>query len=529
MFHPRIIFIRQKRTSNQNLSYVHFSNMQPQKKKKISKEKTQEISTEPSQDVIEDETPILDTERPALRSDVIDKSTTWESLGLAKPLLKTLEKLKYTNPTTIQRDSIPFAIQGRDIIGISATGSGKTAAYVLPILHMLLNDRPSPCSVLVLSPTRELALQIKEHFDALGADIGLKTILLVGGVGTRTEQKKDIQVNRPHIVVCTPGRLVDHLHSTTGFNLRNVKYLVMDEADKLLSEEYANPMNLIFSQINQKDRKTQLFSATMTKSVEKLMKVQLKDPIKVQITTSKYSTVESIKQEFIFVPEKFKEVYLVYLLNENAGKRIIVFGGQSSTVLTLSIMARSLGFPAVPLSGQMDDKDRTHCLRKFKTGDRPVLIATDIAARGLDLPTVDLVINFDIPTIPKEYVHRIGRTGRIGREGRAITIVSQYDVEYFQKIEKLIGKKMEKCLTNKEEVMTLVNTVSSANEMAKKKIRDKDLNVRPEKGDEEEVIHSAIKILSKKRDESRKSNSKFKRRRDQQGKGGAPQEEQEDE
>jgi ATP-dependent RNA helicase DDX47/RRP3 len=493
--------------------------MHASKKKKISKTVTQPViegdieATEPS---------ITEIAKPILLNDVIDTSVTWESLGISPAILKTLVKLKYKNPTKIQRDSIPYAIEGRDIIGIAQTGSGKTAAYVLPILHQLLSVRPSPASTLIISPTRELALQIKEHVDALGADIGLKSILLVGGVGSKNEQKMQIQKERPHIVIATPGRLVDHLIATTGFNLRNVKFLVMDEADKLLGPEFEKDMGSIFSQINTKERKTYLFSATMTKNVEKLLKVQMKDPVKVQTTDSKYATVDSIKQEYLFVPEKYKEVYLVYLLNENPGKRIIVFGGQSATVLTLSIMARSLGFPAVPLSGQMDDKDRTHCLRKFKTGDRPILIATDIAARGLDLPNVDLVVNFDIPTVPKEYVHRIGRTGRIGREGRAITIVSQYDVEYYQKIEKLIGKKMELCPSNKDQVMTLVNTVTSAVDIAKKKIRDREIRVTDDRGDEEEVIDSAIKILSQKRDEKRKENQKFKNKRDRsQGKSHA--------
>lgn len=448
-----------------------------------------------------------------LQNDVIDTNTKWESLGLAKPILETLEKLKYKHPTKIQRDVIPYAIQKKDIIGIAQTGSGKTAAYVLPILHSLLQIRPSPCSALVLSPTRELALQIKEHFDALGSEIGLKTILLVGGLGSKTQQQKEIQILKPHIVVATPGRLVDHMNTTSGFNLRRTKFLVVDEADKLLGTEYEKEFSIIFSQINSKERQTFLFSATMTKKVEKLLKVQMTDPIKVQITESKYSTVDTIKQEYLFIPEKFKEVYLCYLLNENAGKRIIIFGGQNTTILQLSIMIRSLGFPAVPLSGQMEDRDRTHCLRKFKSGDRPILISTDIASRGLDLPQVELVINFDIPTQPKEYVHRIGRTGRIGKEGRSITFVTQYDIEYFQKIERLTGKKMDLCQSNKQEVMTLINTVSEALDIAKKKIKERDIKVVKDNGDEEEVIDSAIKILAKKRDIKKKQNDKFKRKR----------------
>eukprot|EP01080_Neovahlkampfia_damariscottae_P012551 gene12551-6371_t len=449
--------------------------------------------------------------KSTLDNEVLDTTTSWKDLGLHDSLVETLEELKYKHPTKIQKEVIPYAVKEHDIIGIAHTGSGKTAAFVLPILNSLLKIRPSPCSALILSPTRELSLQIKEHFDALGSKIGLKTILLVGGLGSKFEQQKEIQMIKPHIVIATPGRLVDHLSSTKGFDLRRTKFLVMDECDKLLGVEYEKDISVILSQINKKDRKTYLFSATMTNKVEKLEKAQLNNPVKLQVTTNKYSTVSTIKQSYLFLPEKYKEVYLCYLLNENPGKRVIVFAGQNQTVLTLSIMCRSLGFPAVPLSGSMSDHDRTHCLRKFKSGDRPVLIASDIASRGLDIPNVDLVINFDIPTHSKEYVHRIGRTGRIGNEGAAITLVTQYDVEYFQKIEKLIGKKMELHQTVKEDVMTLLNTVSESNELAKKRVKEQITGESKE--DEEEVIDSAIKILGKKRTIQKKENEKFNKKK----------------
>jgi len=434
--------------------------------------------------------------------DVLDFETSWKDLGLHEKLLETLEVLQYKHPSKIQKEVIPVALSGKDVIGIAQTGSGKTAAFIIPILHGLLQmTTVSPCSALVISPTRELSLQIKEHFEAFGSRIGLRTALLVGGENSKFEQQKILQVLKPHIVIGTPGRISDHLQTTKGFDLRRTKYLVLDEADKLLSSEYEKDLEVIFSQINMKDRRTFLFSATMTKKVEKLEKAHLTDPVKVQITNSKYATVATIQQEYLFIPEKFKEVYLCYLLNENAGKRIIVFTGQSSTVLVLSILTRSLGFPAVPLSGQMEDHDRTHCLRKFKAGERPILISTDVSGRGLDLPQVDLVINYDIPVHSKEYIHRIGRTGRIGKDGRSITMVTQYDVEYFQKLEELIGKKMETCPSNKEDAMTLVNTVSQALDLAKKRVKEKLVNMKSNGGgggDEEEVIDSAIRLLAKK-------------------------------
>jgi ATP-dependent RNA helicase DDX47/RRP3 len=463
----------------------------------------------PIEEVVEIDDNADDTKHITIAADneVIDKTVTFEQLGLNEAIIETCKKLGYEHPTKIQRDSIPIAIQGRDIIGIAETGSGKTASFLLPVLHNLLEmkTKPSPCSVLILAPTRELAVQIFQHAKAIGSEIGVTSTLLVGGESVFQQQKEITDKKKAaHIVVGTPGRVCEHLRNTKGFNLYRTKHLILDEADKMLGAEFEKEIALIFGALPKKsDRNTYLYSATMTKSVDKLQKAQLNDPVKIQVSSTKYTTVQQLKQEYLFLPEKYKEIFLTYLLNENPGKRVLVFVAQNVTCLTLALMLRQLKFPAVPLSGQMADGDRMHCLRKFISGDRPILIATDIASRGLDIPLVELVINYDIPVHSKEYVHRVGRTARIGNEGRAVTMVTQYDVQYFQRIEQLIERKMDECKTDKDNVMVLSGTVSTALENAKKKLYETEKDSEPttaeEKETEEEVLSSAIRLLGQKR------------------------------
>ncbi|KAF0977362.1 hypothetical protein FDP41_003354 [Naegleria fowleri] len=456
-------------------------------------------------------------------SSVIDTSVTFASLGLSQVLCDTLKDIGYKHPTKIQREVIPVAIKEayhdeetgftkyNDIIGISETGSGKTASYVLPILERLLQLKgdPSPCSALILAPTRELATQIQYHVNALGSKIGITSTTLIGGTTIANDSLR-FKKNRYHVVVGTPGRVCDLLqYGKSNFNLNHTRFLVLDEADKMLGSEFDKWLTAISEKLKRKQCTVYLFSATMTTKIDKLLKLhQMTNPVKIQVTSSKYHTVDTLTQQYLLVPEKYKEQYLVYLLNENPGKRILVFAGQNATCIMLSIMLRSLKFPAVPLSGHMDETHRQHCLRKFISGDRPILVATDIAARGLDIPLVEIVINFDIPAHSKEYVHRVGRTARIGNQGLAITFVTQYDLQYFQKIEALIEKKMDACPVNKENAMLLTNTVSKAVKLAKKKMSDMEKGDLPVQSDEfteeEEVLNNAIRSLASKRENAGK-------------------------
>ncbi|XP_017785599.1 PREDICTED: probable ATP-dependent RNA helicase DDX47 [Nicrophorus vespilloides] len=396
-----------------------------------------------------------------------ESAVTWQDLGLVDTLCKACEELKWKAPSKIQREAIPLALEGKDIIGLAETGSGKTAAFALPILQALL-ECPQRYFALVLTPTRELAFQISEQFEALGSAIGVKCAVIVGGMDMMSQAI--ILAKKPHIIIATPGRLIDHLENTKGFNLRSLKFLVMDEADRILNMDFEVEVDKCLKVIP-RDRRTFLFSATMTKKVNKLQRACLKEPVRVEVST-KYQTVEKLLQYYVFIPVKFKDVYLVHLLNEMAGNSFIIFCGTCNNTIRAALMLRNLGFTAVPLHGQMSQNKRLAALTKFKAKNRSILICTDVASRGLDIPHVDVVINFDIPTHSKDYIHRVGRTARAGRSGKAITFVTQYDVELYQRIEELIGKKLPLYKTEEDEVMVLQERVAESNRLARVDLKD---------------------------------------------------------
>ncbi|GMY26584.1 DEAD-box ATP-dependent RNA helicase 10 isoform X2 [Fagus crenata] len=386
---------------------------------------------------------------------------TFKDLGLCEQLVEACDSLGWTNPSKIQAEAIPHALEGKDLIGLAQTGSGKTGAFALPILESLLKS-PQSFFACVLSPTRELAIQIAEQFEALGAGIGVKCAVLVGGVDM-VQQTINL-AKRPHIIVGTPGRLVDHLTNTKGFSLRTLKYLVLDEADRLLNEDFEKSIDEILDVIP-RDRRTYLFSATMTKKVKKLQRACLRNPVKIE-AASKYSTVDTLKQQYCFLPAKYKECYLTYILTEMSGCTSMVFTRTCDSTQFLALMLRHLGFRANPISGKMTQSKRLGALNQFKAGESSILICTDVASRGLDIPSVDMVINYDIPTNSKDYIHRVGRTARAGRSGVAISLVNQYEVEWFLQIENLLGKKLPEFPCQKEEVLILMERVSEAKRMA---------------------------------------------------------------
>ncbi|EPZ33714.1 putative ATP-dependent RNA helicase DDX47-like protein [Rozella allomycis CSF55] len=401
-------------------------------------------------------------------------SVTFKSLGLADVLCETCEKLNFKAPTRIQQEAIPWALQNRDIIGLSATGSGKTASFALPILHSLL-ENPQPFFACIMAPTRELAVQISEQFSALGSDMAVRSVVLVGGIDMVDQQR--MLAKNPHIIVATPGRLLDHLENTKGFSMKKLKYLVLDEADRLLSMDFGEEIDKILKCIP-KERRTFLFSATMTKKVEKLQRASLTNPVKVEINT-KYSTVDTLLQYYMFIPAKRKDCNLVYLLNEMAGNSVIVFTATCVNAQKVALLLRNLGFEAIPLHGKLSQAKRLGSLTKFKSGNRNILIATDVASRGLDIPQVDVVINYDIPQHSKDYIHRVGRTARAGRAGKSINLVTQYDVELYQRIEVLLGKKLDEFPHDKEAVLILQERVAEAQRMAILQLRDQEDNKGP--------------------------------------------------
>lgn len=266
---------------------------------------------------------------------------------------------------------------------------------------------------------------------------------------------------KPHIIVATPGRLVDHLEKTKGFSLRSLKYLVMDEADRLLDMDFGPSIDKILKFIP-RERRTYLFSATMSSKVESLQRASLRDPARVSVSSNKYQTVSTLLQHYIFIPHKRKDTYLIYLVNEFAGKSIIIFTRTVFEAQRVAILLRTLGFGAIPLHGQLSQSARLGALNKFKGGSREILVATDVAARGLDIPAVDVVLNHDLPQDSKTYIHRVGRTARAGKSGIAISIATQYDLEIYQRIEAALGKELDQYPTEREEVMAFQSRVDEA-------------------------------------------------------------------
>ncbi|RQM07356.1 hypothetical protein DH86_00003091 [Scytalidium sp. 3C] len=394
-------------------------------------------------------------------------SKTFKDLGIIDSLCDACEALGYKAPTPIQAESIPLALQGRDLIGLAETGSGKTAAFALPILQALL-DKPQPLFGLILAPTRELAFQISQSFEALGSLISVRCAVIVGGMDMVSQS---IALGKkPHIVVATPGRLLDHLENTKGFSLRSLKYLVMDEADRLLDLDFGPILEKILK-VLPRERRTYLFSATMSSKVESLQRASLRDPLRVSISSNKYQTVSTLLQTYLFIPHPHKDTYLIYLLTEFAGQTAIIFTRTVNETQRLAILLRTLGFGAIPLHGQLSQSARLGALNKFRAGSREILVATDVAARGLDIPSVDVVLNYDLPPDSKTYIHRVGRTARAGRSGRAISLVTQYDVEIWLRIEAALGKKLKEYDTVKDEVMVFKPRVEEAQRHAKNEMR----------------------------------------------------------
>ncbi|KAL5061978.1 hypothetical protein RYX36_023715 [Vicia faba] len=434
---------------------------------------------------------------------------SFKDLGLNDSLVEACEKLGWKNPLKIQVEAIPQALQGKDVIGISQTGSGKTGAFVLPILHALLE---APFSLrnnffaCVMSPTRELAFQIAEQFQALGSKIGVKCAVLVGQINMVTQA---IEIaKRPHIIVGTPGRVLDHLKNTRGFSLDKLKYLVLDEADRLLDEDFEKTITE-FLEFIPRERKTFLFSATMTKKVQKLQKACLRKPVKIEVS-SKYSTVDTLKQQYLLVPAKHKDCYLVYILTEMAGSTSMVFAEKCETTWLLALILKNLGLKAISINGHMSQPKRLEALEKFKSRECNILVCSDVASRGLDIPAVDMVINYTIPK-SKVYVHRVGRTARAGRSGVAISLVNQYEVASYMKIEKFIGKKLPEYPAEEVEVLFLKERVSEAKRSADKEMKESnEKKKRRSEGDfsEEEEEDDIEKYLGVK---NKKTSKKFRR------------------
>ncbi|HLT79069.1 MAG TPA: DEAD/DEAH box helicase [Ferrovibrio sp.] len=361
--------------------------------------------------------------------------TAFKDLGLSQPLLNALALGKYTQPTPIQSQAIPPVLAGRDLLGIAQTGTGKTAAFALPILHRLgeNNRRPAPktCRVLVLSPTRELASQIADKFRSYGRELKLTTATVFGGVGMHPQIQ--MLARGVDILVATPGRLIDHLQQNT-LRLDRVEVVVFDEADQMLDMGFMPAVKRIAALLP-KQRQSLFFSATMPQNIAQLAAGFLKDPIKVEVTPVA-TTAERVEQQIIFVETERKRALLAEIMKDPAITRALVF---TRTKHGADRVARHLtggGVPANAIHGNKSQNQRERALADFKSGRIRVLVATDIAARGIDVTGVSHVINFELPNVPESYVHRIGRTARAGAAGQAISLCAQDERPYLRDIER---------------------------------------------------------------------------------------------
>jgi len=370
----------------------------------------------------------------------------FDGLGLAPSLLQAVVDTGYTTPTPIQAKAIPLALQGLDLMAGAQTGTGKTAAFALPILQKLLPFASSstspakhPIRALVLAPTRELAIQVEESVKAYAKHTPLKSLVVFGGV--------DIKTQTPHlktgveILVATPGRLLDHIEQKT-LSLSQVQILVLDEADRMLDMGFMPDLKRILALLP-KQRQNLMFSATFSTEIKKLADDFLTNPVLVEVARSN-ATNDNVTQKVYLVEQASKQALLSQLLQQDVGKQVIVF---TKTKLTASRLSRSLqkeGIAAESIHGDKSQKERIEALDAFKAGTITVLVATDVAARGLDISELPMVINYEIPSAPEDYVHRIGRTGRAGASGVAISLVSEEEEKYLTEIEKLIKRSIDK-------------------------------------------------------------------------------------
>lgn len=358
------------------------------------------------------------------------------SLNLCKPLLSSLDNIGYEKPTPIQEEAIPYLLEGRDVLGCAQTGTGKTAAFSLPILHILAeNPRNGARKIraLILCPTRELAAQIHENIELYAAKLDIRSMVMFGGVS----QKPQVRNLRQgvDILVATPGRLLD-LISQRFVDLSKVEFLVLDEADRMLDMGFIRSIQKILTHVPSK-RQSLLFSATIPHSIVSLSNDMLYDPIRIDITPES-ATVEAIKQSLMFVMKSDKRSLLTHILLEESPEKMLVFGRTKHGCNKIVRLLEKDGFEALAIHGNKGQGARERALGRFRNGTLQILVATDVASRGIDVSDISHVINYDLPNVPEVYVHRIGRTGRAGQGGIAIAFCDENEGEYLRGIEKSI-------------------------------------------------------------------------------------------
>lgn len=366
---------------------------------------------------------------------------TFKELGLSEALLKAVAEKGYTTPSPIQEKAIPVILQGKDVLASAQTGTGKTAGFTLPILQIITetkNPKYRPIRALVLTPTRELAAQVYENVREYSRFVNIKSAVIFGGV----KPKPQIATLRAGIdvLVATPGRLLD-LHNQKYLSLKRVDIFILDEADRMLDMGFARDINKIMSFLPTK-RQNLMFSATFSKEIKKLANGILRNPVLVEAEPEN-STAEMVVQKIYKVPKSRKAAFLISLINDGNWSQVLVFTRTKHGANNLTKKLVKQGISAAAIHGNKSQGARTKALQGFKENSVRVLVATDIAARGLDIPLLPHVVNYELPNVPEDYVHRIGRTGRAGASGEAISLVAGEEQEYVRSIEKLLKQRLK--------------------------------------------------------------------------------------
>ena len=427
--------------------------------------------------------------------------TTFNELEISEPIMKALTRMGFEEATPIQTETIPLAKQGFDVIGQAQTGTGKTAAFGIPMLEKI-NTKERKIQSIVVAPTRELAIQVAEELNRLGKIKGIRVLPIYGGANME-RQIRSLKDN--HVVVATPGRLLDHLRRKT-LRTDHVKIAVLDEADEMLNMGLVEDIRSILKAIPE-SRQTLLFSATMPKEIRNIATTLMKDPKEIKVK-AKEMTVENIDQYFIEIPEKYKFDTLTNHLDIHAPKLSIVFSRTKKRVDEITEGLQARGFKAEGIHGDLTQGKRMSVLNKFKNGRVEVLVATDVAARGLDISGVTHVYNFDIPQDPESYVHRIGRTGRAGRTGEAISFITPREIGHLKLIEKVTKSKMKRMSppTNKDarvgqQQIAVTNILKTIKENDLNSYQDS-VNELLEENDSITVVAAALKLLTKEREQT---------------------------
>jgi len=367
---------------------------------------------------------------------------SFKSLGLADSLVKAVSKQGYDSPTPIQTKAIPLILKGKDVLASAQTGTGKTAGFTLPVLQLLSQSTPKKkrqVRALVITPTRELAAQVQQNVKDYGQFENLRSTVIFGGVS----QKPQVSTLRKgvDILIATPGRLID-LNNQGVLSLKSVEILILDEADRMLDMGFLRDIKKIMALIP-KHRQTLLFSATFSKDIRNLSKALLKHPVSVE-STPENTTVDAIEQQVYRVAKTKKTELLIKLIKDDNWEQVLVFTRTKHGANKLVKKLEAAKISAAPIHGNKSQTARTKALAGFKSRQVKVLVATDIASRGLDIPLLPHVVNFEIPNVSEDYVHRIGRTGRAGASGLAVSLVSADETVFLKDIEKLIGFKINK-------------------------------------------------------------------------------------